>query len=145
MAHVERSVYVHYSAEQMFDLVADVESYPQFLPWCGGSRVVADREGGVDASIDIAYGGLRTRFMTRNDHRYPEQIRISLVDGPFSALSGAWHFRPLRAGACKVHLALTYEFAGGLLAKAIEPVFNGIANSLVDSFAQRAEELYGPS
>jgi ribosome-associated toxin RatA of RatAB toxin-antitoxin module len=57
MPRVQRSVYVHYSAEQMFDLVEDVESYPQFLPWCAGTRIVADHEGGVDASIDIAYKG----------------------------------------------------------------------------------------
>jgi ribosome-associated toxin RatA of RatAB toxin-antitoxin module len=145
MPRVDRFVYVHYSAEQMFDLVADVEAYPDFLPWCDGSRVIADHEGGVDASIDIAYLGIRTRFTTRNDHRYPEQIRISLVEGPFRALTGHWHFLPLRPGACKVHLALHYEFASGLLGRAVAPVFDSIANSMVDSFAGRAEQLYGPS
>ena len=110
MPHVQRSVYLHYSAEQMFDLVEDVESYPQFLPWCSGSRIVADHEGGVDASIDIAYKGIRSRFTTRNQHRYPEQIRLELIDGPFRSLTGHWDFLPLRAGACKVQLTLQYEF-----------------------------------
>jgi ribosome-associated toxin RatA of RatAB toxin-antitoxin module len=145
MPHVERSVYVHYSAEQMFDLVEDVESYPQFLPWCAGSRVIADHEGGVDASVDIAYRGIRTRFTTRNQHRYPEQIRLALIEGPFRSLNGHWNFIALRAGACKVHLALDYQFASGLLGRAIAPVFDAIADSLVDSFARRAEELYGPT
>jgi ribosome-associated toxin RatA of RatAB toxin-antitoxin module len=145
MPHVQRSVYVHYSAEQMFDLVEDVESYPQFLPWCAGSRIVADHEGGMDASIDIAYRGIRSSFTTRNQHRYPEQIRLELVDGPFRSLVGHWDFLPLRAGACKVQLSLDYEFASGLLARAVAPVFDAIANSMVDSFAQRAEQMYGPA
>ena len=123
MPHVQRSVYVHHSAEQMFDLVEDVQSYPQFLPWCAGSRIVADREGGVDASIDIAYKGIRTRFTTRNQHRYPEQIRLELIDGPFRSLVGHWDFLALRAGASKVQLSLDYEFASRLLARAVAPVF----------------------
>ncbi len=145
MPHVERSVYVHYSAEQMFDLVEDVESYPQFLPWCEGSQVVAAHAGGVDASIDIAYRGIRARFTTRNQHRYPQQIRLELIEGPFRSLTGHWNFVALRAGACKVQLSLDYEFIGGLLGHAIAPVFDAIANSMVDSFAQRAEQLYGPN
>ena len=145
MPHVQRFVYVHYSAEQMFDLVEDVESYPQFLPWCAGSRIVADHEGGVDASIEIAYKGIRSRFTTRNQHRYPEQIRLELLDGPFRSLTCHWDFLALRAGACKVQLSLDYEFAGGLLGRAIAPVFDAIASSMVDSFALRAEHLYGPT
>jgi ribosome-associated toxin RatA of RatAB toxin-antitoxin module len=145
MPHVQRSVYVHYSAEQMFDLVEDVESYPQFLPWCAGSRVVADHEGGVDASIDIEYRGIRSRLTTRNQHRYPEQIRLELIDGPFRSLAGRWDFLALRVGACKVQLALDYEFASGLLGRAVAPVFDAIANSMIDSFVQRAEQLYGPA
>lgn len=128
----------------MFDLVEDVESYPQFLPWCAGSQVIADHAGGVDASIEIEYKGIRARFTTRNQHRYPEQIRLELIDGPFRSLTGHWNFRGLRAGACKVQLALHYEFASGLLGRAIAPVFDAIADSMVDSFAQRAEEIYGP-
>ena len=145
MPHVERSVYVHYSAEQMFDLVQDVESYPQFLPWCAGSKVASDHEGGVDASVDIAYRGIRTRFTTRNQHRYPQQIRLALIEGPFRSLNGQWNFVALRAAACKVQLVLDYQFAGGLLGRAIAPVFDAIADSLVDSFARRAEQLYGPT
>lgn len=145
MPRVQRSVYVHYSAEQMFDLVEDVESYAQFLPWCAGARIVADHEGGVDASIDIAYKGIRATFTTRNQHRYPEQIRLELIDGPFRALTGHWDFLALRAGACKVQLSLEYAFASGLLGRAVAPVFDVIANSMVDSFALRAEQLYGPS
>jgi ribosome-associated toxin RatA of RatAB toxin-antitoxin module len=144
MPRVERSVLVHYSAEQMFDLVADVEGYPRFLPWCSGAQVVAGHGGGLEASIDIDYRGIRSRFTTRNQLRYPEQIQMSLVRGPFRSLDGHWHFHALRPGACKAQLVLHYEFASGLLARAVAPVFDLIANSMVDSFAQQAEAVYGP-
>jgi ribosome-associated toxin RatA of RatAB toxin-antitoxin module len=142
MAHVERSALVHYSAEQMYDLVADVDAYPEFLPWCGGARVRRDHAS-ILASIDIAYLGIRARFTTRNENRFPS-IRMSLVDGPFKALSGKWSFRSLRAGASKVLLSLDYEFEAGLLGIALAPAFDAIANSMVDSFVDRAESLYGP-
>jgi ribosome-associated toxin RatA of RatAB toxin-antitoxin module len=145
MPRVERSVLVHYSAEQMFDLVADVEEYPEFLPWCSDSSVVPEHGGGLDASVEIDYRGIRSRFTTRNQMRYPEQIRMTLVDGPFRALEGIWHFHALRPGACKVQLSLHYEFANGLLGRAVAPVFDFIANSMIDSFAQRAERIYGPT
>ena len=145
MARPELHVTVVYCAPGCEDLVEDVESYPQFLPWCSASCIVADREGGMDASIDIAYKGIRSRFTTRNQHRYPEQIRLELIDGPFRSLTGHWDFLPLRAGACKVQLTLQYEFASGLLGRAVAPVFDAIANSMVDSFALRAEQLYGPT
>jgi ribosome-associated toxin RatA of RatAB toxin-antitoxin module len=77
--------------------------------------------------------------------RYPEQIRMSLVNGPFRSLDGHWHFHALRPGASKVQLSLHYEFASGLLGRAVAPVFDFIANSMIDSFARRAEFIYGPS
>ena len=144
MPRVERSVLVHYSAEQMFELVAGIEEYPRFLPWRSGACVVADRGGGLDASVEIDYRGVRSRFTTRNQMRFPEQIKMTLVDGPFRSLDGAWHFHALRPGACKIQLALHYEFVNGLLGRAVMPVFDAIADSMVDSFAQRAETIYGP-
>jgi ribosome-associated toxin RatA of RatAB toxin-antitoxin module len=145
MPRVERSVLVHYSAEQMFDLVAEVEDYPQFLPWCSGSRTEAEHGGGMDATVEIDYRGIRSRFTTRNQMRFPERIRMTLVEGPFRSLEGVWHFHALRPGACKVQLNLTYEFASGLLGRAVAPVFDLIANSMIDSFVQRAEQIHGPT
>lgn len=144
MPHVDRSLLVHYSAEQMFELVADVEKYPEFLPWCSGSRVVRDHEGGVDATVQLDYHGIKSHFTTRNDLRAPEHIRMSLIDGPFRSLTGSWSFIALRPGACKVHLVLHYEFSSGLLAKALTPVFAHVAHSMIESFETRAEAVYGP-
>jgi ribosome-associated toxin RatA of RatAB toxin-antitoxin module len=142
MHRVERSVLVPYTAAQMFELVAAVRDYPKFLPWCAGAHVRPRRDGLIDATIEIHYRGVRSRFTTCNEQRADESIRMTLVDGPFRRLAGDWQFRPLRADACKVHLNLHYDFAPGLLGRAIAPVFDGIAGSLVDSFTRRAEQLY---
>ena len=152
MHSVNRSVIVPYSDAQMFDLVRDVERYPQFLPWCPSSRVMAPGaeafavgpgEEIVQARVDIAYLGVRSHFTTRNTNRHPASIELALVDGPFRSLRGRWSFLPLGATACKVSLELEYGFAGGLLGRAIAPVFEHVANSLIDAFAGRAQDLYG--
>jgi ribosome-associated toxin RatA of RatAB toxin-antitoxin module len=142
MHRVERSVLVPYTAEQMFELVAAVSDYPRFLPWCADTHVRPRCDGLIDATIEIHYRGVRSRFTTCNDNRAHESIRMTLVEGPFRRLAGTWHFRSLRADACKVHLHLHYDFAPGLLGRVIAPVFDGIAGSLVDSFTRRAEQLY---
>lgn len=143
MHRVERSVLVPYSAAEMFGLVADIRSYPRFLPWCAGTRVRPQTDGAVEASIDIAYRGVRTSFTTRNEHAPPQEIRMHLVDGPFRRLGGEWNFQQLREDACKVHLCLQFQFAHGLVGRMVAPVFEGIASSLVDAFYRRAEAVYG--
>jgi ribosome-associated toxin RatA of RatAB toxin-antitoxin module len=142
MHRVERSVLVPYSVEQMFELVADVRAYPEFLPWCAGTRVHPQSDGTLEVTVDIAYHGVRSRFTTRNRNAPPERIHMHLVDGPFRRLDGEWTFRQLRDDACKVHLNLHYQFVSGLLGRLIAPVFESIAGSMVDSFSQRAETLY---
>jgi ribosome-associated toxin RatA of RatAB toxin-antitoxin module len=128
----------------MFALVAAIKDYPKFLPWCAGTHVRPRHDGLVDATIDIHYRGVRASFTTCNENRAPESIQMSLVDGPFRRLTGNWQFRPLREDACKVHLQLHYDFAPGLLGRAIAPVFDGISSSLIDSFTRRAEAIYEP-
>lgn len=125
----------------MFDLVARVEDYPAFLPWCAGTAVDPCVDG-VRARVDIAYRGIRQSFTTRNLHRPPGEIAMQLVDGPFRSLSGRWLFHPLASDACKVELRLDYEMRAGLLGTALAPVFGQIAGSLVEAFEQRAEDIY---
>ena len=93
MHTVQRSVLVPYSAAQMFDLVADVDKYPEFMPWCGGAEVQSRHENGMQASVLISFAGLKQRFTTRNRHDYPKRIDLELVDGPFSSLAGHWQFQ----------------------------------------------------
>ncbi len=143
MHSVERSVLVPHSAAQMFDLVADVEKYPQFMPWCGGAAVSTRDEHGMQASITIALAGIKQSFTTRNTHIYPHKIELELVDGPFSMLKGEWLFNALTEDACKVVFTLQYEFSSRTLEKLIGPIFNRIASSFIDSFTQRALNIYG--
>jgi ribosome-associated toxin RatA of RatAB toxin-antitoxin module len=143
MHTVKRSVLVPYSAAQMFDLVADVEKYPEFMPWCGGTQVQARDENGMQASVLISFAGLKQRFTTRNLHDYPRRIDLELVDGPFSSLAGHWQFQALSDDACKVVFTLDYAFSSRALEAVVGPVFNRIASSFIDSFTKRAQARYG--
>ena len=143
MAVVHKSVLLAYSAQQMFDLVAAIEEYPKFLPWCGGVDIREKGDNTVTASLGIHYHGVRQSFTTANVNAPHSEIQMRLVDGPFKALSGVWSFKPLREDACKIELDLHYEFSSMLLEQLIGPVFGMIANSMVDSFCKRAETVYG--
>ena len=140
---IRKSVLVPYSVRRMFDLVADVPAYPQFMPWCGSASVEPAGDGRVRACIEIDYRGVRSGFATLNRHFVEDRIEMEFADGPFSALGGFWRFTALKADACKVEFELDYEFANGVLGRLIAPVFNFIANAFIDAFARRAEVLYG--
>ena len=143
MHSVERSVLVPHSASQMFDLVADVEKYPQFMPWCGGAIVSSRDEQGMQATITISIAGLKQTFTTRNTHHYPSEIALELIEGPFSALSGRWEFISLTEDACKVLFTLNYEFSSRALEALVGPIFNRIAAGFIDSFTARAQVCFG--
>ncbi len=145
MQRVQKSVLVPYSARQMFDLVDDVERYPEFLPWCGGARVLERRPDGQTARIDIDYHHVRAHFTTDNRNVPAESIVITLKDGLFRRLHGDWTFRALAEHACKVELALAYEFATPLLGGLVGTVFSHIANTFIDAFVARAAKVYGKS
>ena len=143
MAVVHKSVLLAYSAQQMFELVAAIEEYPKFLPWCGGVDIRERSDNAVTASLGIHYHGVRQSFTTSNENTPHSGIKMRLVDGPFKALDGVWSFKPLREDACKIELDLHYEFSSMILEQLIGPVFGMIANSMVDSFCKRAETVYG--
>ena len=143
MAVVQKTVLLAFSAEQMFALVEKVEDYPTFLPWCGGVEVKQRSPEKLVATIAIAYHGIKQSFTTENQNTSPTHMQMKLVEGPFSMLDGQWHFKPLREDACKVEFELHYEFSSKVLEKLIGPVFTIIANSFVESFCKRAEEVYG--
>lgn len=142
MAQVRRSVIVPYTAEQMYRLVDDVERYAEFLPWCGGTRVHERSENATVASLDIDYMRIRQSFSTANRNQPPHLIEMTLREGPFKSLSGAWRFTPLGAHGCKVDFSLDYEFSSKLLEKTVGPVFGRIAESFVEAFVKRAEVLF---
>ena len=142
MPNISKSALVTHSAAEMFALVDDVPLYKEFLPWCGGSEELSRNEDEVKASVTISHSGLNKTFTTLNRLQKNKMIEIKLIDGPFKHLHGFWRFDPLAEDACKISLELEYEFSNMLLGLAIGPVFSQIANSMVDSFCERAEVVY---
>ncbi len=143
MPIVNKSALVSYSAQQMFELVNDVDSYHQFLPWCRRSKVLSTNGDEIRATVEIAHGALQKSFTTLNRIQQNKMIEMRLEQGPFKHLEGFWRFQTLNETASKVTLDLQYEFSSKLIGLAIGPIFNQIANTLVDSFSKRAVEIYG--
>jgi ribosome-associated toxin RatA of RatAB toxin-antitoxin module len=144
MKRIARSAIVEHSAEEMFALVEDIESYPRFLPWCSAAQVEERTPAGARATLTVGMRGLRQSFTTQNETRPGEAIDMRLVKGPFRRFAAAWRFKPLSAQACSIEFSLEYEMAGAL-ARLLEPLFDHIADTLVDAFTRRAAELYGKS
>jgi ribosome-associated toxin RatA of RatAB toxin-antitoxin module len=141
MTVVERSVLIEHSAARMRALVEDIDSYPQFLPWCGAAEIVSRSPDTTVATLTIDFHGIRQQFTTENSKVDGEVLRIRLVSGPFRALDGEWRFQPLGEHSSKVTLRLAYDFSSRLLEGAIGPVFRQIASSLVDAFVKRADTV----
>ncbi len=150
MKHVKKSVLLWYSPHEMYTLVTVIEDYPRFLPWCERAEVLERSDNSVTARLHLAYLGVRQSFTTRNVQVAGSSVELQLVDGPFSELAGTWRFVPLpaadgaQAKACKVEFDLRYSFANAALEAVVSPVFDRIANTFVESFFKRAEQVHGP-
>ncbi|HEV7914257.1 MAG TPA: type II toxin-antitoxin system RatA family toxin [Albitalea sp.] len=146
MKHVKKSVLLWYSPHEMYELVTAVKDYPKFLPWCERAEVLETHDGGMTARLQLHYAGVRHVFTTRNEHVNDTSVVVGLVDGPFSRLDGTWKFIRLGSGgnACKVEFDMGYAFANATLEALLSPVFDRVANTFVDSFVKRAEQVYGP-
>jgi ribosome-associated toxin RatA of RatAB toxin-antitoxin module len=143
MSIVGRSALVNHSAQEMFALVSEIESYPRFLPWCDRALVSERAPGRTVATLRINFRGLKEEFTTENRDRPNERIDMKLVSGPFRSLEGSWLFTALSEKACKVELSLRYDFASALLGKVAGAVFDEIADGLVDAFVRRADQRFG--
>jgi ribosome-associated toxin RatA of RatAB toxin-antitoxin module len=149
MKHVHKSVLLWYSSAEMYSLVVGIAQYPDFLPWCDRAEVLAQDSQGVTARLGLAFKGVRHAFTTRNTHTPDVRVQLQLVDGPFSKLEGLWLFKPLGAAgnhqqACKIEFDLSYAFSSATLEAVVSPVFDRVANTFVDAFVRRAEQVYGP-
>lgn len=140
---VQRSSRVAYTAEQMFDLVNDIEKYPQFLHWCVGARVDARQGNVIEATLDIGMLGFQRSFKTRNTLRRPDRILIELVSGPFRRLRGEWKFTDVAAGGSEVALSLAFEVTVSPFGVVFSKVFEELAGAQMDAFAARAAKVYG--
>lgn len=142
MAEVRQSVLVPYSAARMFELVDTVERYAEFLPWCAGSEVLQRGDDELLAVLQVNFRGIKQQFSTRNARSAPTDIHIQLIEGPFKSLDGRWHFKDFGTAGSKVEFELHWEFSSRMLSTLAGPVFNHIANTMVEAFVTRARKLY---
>ncbi len=141
---IEKNLAMPFSAQQMYDLVNDVEAYPEFLPWCKATQVHMRDLTNLRATIHLAKGALNHSITTHNQMQPHEKITMEYVAGPFKYCSGMWQFIADDAGnGCQVKFSMDYQFSNRLTALAVESVFNSIINNLIHAFYQRAVILYG--
>ncbi|HBT0301254.1 TPA: type II toxin-antitoxin system RatA family toxin [Klebsiella pneumoniae] len=145
MPQISRTALVPFSAEQMYQLVNDVKSYPDFLPGCTGSRVLELGPTQMTAAVDVSKAGISKTFTTRNTLTSNQSILMSLVDGPFKKLIGGWKFIPLSPEACRIEFHLDFEFTNKLIEMAFGRVFKELAANMVQAFTSRAKEVYSAS
>jgi ribosome-associated toxin RatA of RatAB toxin-antitoxin module len=147
MHEVHRNAIVPHSPEAMFDLVADVAAYPEFLPWCTSAQVIstddAEAPKEIVARLGISQGALKGHFTTRNKMERPCRIALTLVEGPFSELEGLWQIDSLGEEGCKLDLTMRFAFANPLKDMLLGTVFERSSNKLFDAFVARARALHG--
>jgi ribosome-associated toxin RatA of RatAB toxin-antitoxin module len=142
MKRITRSAIVEHPARELYALVEDIEAYPEFLPWCRGAQV---RERGTSrtvATLAVGLKGMRYEFSTENSNRPPEAIDMRLLEGPFRRFEAHWRFHALGPRAARIEFSMAYELAGGLVARALAPVFDSIADTMVDAFKRRADQVH---
>ena len=138
---IHRTALVAHPAAHVFDIIEAAERYPEFLPWCASAHILERTEEVVSARIEVAWHGVRFGFVTRNPKRRPEWMSITMQEGPFRHFHGEWKLSPLAAWGCRVEFALAYEFNTSVLGRMAGPVFEHAANTLVDAYVRRADEL----
>lgn len=142
MKRIARSAIVEHSAAEMYALVDGIEAYPEFLPWCAQAVVHERKPGATRATLTVGLHGLRHAFTTQNQNRPGEAIDMRLVQGPFRRFHGEWRFVPLGEHASRIEFTLEYEFSSRTLGRLLAPLFDGIADSMVEAFVRRAAELH---
>lgn len=145
MREVRRSALLPYPPEAVYGLVADVERYPEFLPWCSAARVVSRAGDEVTAALTFASGLARASFSTRNRHVPGRSVTMSLVDGPFESLEGRWDFTPVGDAGSRAELGVRFATSGVAGALVLGPAFEAACDRLVDAFARRARQVFGGS
>ncbi len=143
MGNINKSAVVSYSAEQMYSLVNDIESYPEFLPWCTSAAIYDRTDTRLTASVSLATGKIKQTFTTENTMQPGRQIDVKLISGPFSHLNGRWKFDNVGDNLCQIDLHMDFEFRNRLLKLALGLVFNQFMSRLVSSFVDRANTVYG--
>jgi len=142
MRRVQRTALVPYTDEQMFDLVSDVESYPEFLPWCEGSELRSRTENELVGGMSVGIKGVTATFVTRNILQRPKVMNMVLEEGPFRVLEGIWQFHALGEDGCRIDLSIDFEFESKVQDMLLGGSFELICNKLIDAFTERARSVY---
>ncbi len=143
ITRIAKTALLPYPAEQLFDLINDIEAYPQYMEGCMAARILHAEASLIEARLELSRGGITQAFSTRNRLQRPTVIDMELLEGPFRSLAGRWQFNALAPEACKVSLDLAFELDGKLASMAAGKLFEGVAINLVDSLCRRAHQLYG--
>ena len=138
---IQKTALLMHSAQTMFDLVADISRYPEFLPGCSGAEILETTDAGVVARLDLSKTGGKQAFVTRDTQGAPSSIRLALEDRPFDSLGGEWRFEALSEDASRVSLDLTFQLRSGLLKMAASRLLETVATDMVDAMVKRANQL----
>ena len=139
--------FLPYRPDQLFALVAAVDRYPEFLPWCKAARILSrDQDGrSMVADLVIGYKIFAERFRSNVILDHPHAITVTYVSGPLAHLSNRWEFKPAQAGGCDLSFAVDFDFRSPLLRAAMQVVFDKALTKMVGAFETRAQDLYGQS
>jgi len=129
------------SAEAMFNVVMDIEAYPDFLPWVSRARVLSKTDHELTAELTADFAGLKKSFSTLDRFVSNEHVEIRLLDGPFRYLESSWSFEQISDTSCKVHFSIEFEFKHALLAVVATPIFNTACKTMVHAFERRACDI----
>lgn len=139
-----------YTPQQMYDLVLDIESYPEFLPWCAGARIWERKKDYMMADVLVGYKMLREKFTSKVYFKPPafagagsSEIQVEYLNGPLRHLHNGWIFLPEKPGQCLVDFTIDFEFHNKFLQGVIEGFFDKALKKMIDAFEARAHQLYG--
>ncbi|MBL4584753.1 MAG: type II toxin-antitoxin system RatA family toxin [Pseudomonadales bacterium] len=145
MPKISRNILLPYSAEQIYDLVYDIERYPEYMNGCSSAKVISEQPTEVVAELQLGKAGVNVTFVTRNEVCRPKYIRMTLVSGPFKNLKGGWEIKALDVSACKIEFEISFALASRLAEIAMKRMLSGTIDDLINSLNAQARKLYGNS
>ena len=143
MTEISKTTLVPYTSEEMYVLVNDIESYPIFLPWCTEAKILSQQEDNLTAKLSMALGKIKQSFTTENTMQDGSRIDMQLIEGPFKHLTGYWRFIQEYDQSCHIHLHMHFEFKNKIIKHTLGKAFYKVMDTLVESFVQRAQQIYG--
>jgi len=143
MTEISKTTLVPYTSEEMYVLVNDIESYPIFLPWCTEAKILSQQEDSLTAKLSMALGKIKQSFTTENTMQDGSRIDMQLIEGPFKHLTGYWRFIQEDDQSCHIHLHMHFEFKSKIIKHTLGKAFYKVMDTLVESFVQRAQQIYG--